>query len=166
VGNDGPALISEKVVGQSLWQFIEDEPTREIYRQVLDRVRSGAAAEFTLRCDAPDRRRLIEMTVSGRPEAQVEFRTHLLSAKARPWQPLLASSTPRSNARLLACGWCNRVHVETDEWLEVEEATDRLHLDAEPELARVDHVVCPDCFAKMTEILARMNPEPASRGSA
>jgi len=167
VQNDGPELTPENVVGRWLWDFIEDEPTRELYRHVLDRVRSGCATELTLRCDAPGRRRLIEMIVSLRAEGNVEFKTRLLGAKDRPRQPLVAKSTPRNGERVLTCGWCNRVHAGTEEWLEVEEASDRLHLSDEPEQPRAEHVVCPDCFTKVTELLAQKDPlKPVDPGVA
>jgi len=156
--NDGPGLTPENVVDRSLWDFIEDDPTRELYQKVLARVRSGRATELTLRCDAPDRRRLIEMRVSPQTEGRVEFRTRLLAARERPQQPLTAKSTPRSGRRVMTCGWCNRVHAGAEEWLEVEEACARLHLAGEPEWPSPDHVVCPECFAKVTEILAQKDP--------
>lgn len=156
--NGGPELTAENVTGRSLWDFVEDEATRELYHDVLRRVRSGRSTELTLRCDAPDQRRLIEMIVSRRPDGNVEFTTRLLASKARPRQPLLAKSTPRSGERVLTCSWCNRVHAGTEEWLEVEDASDRLHLAGEAELPRMEHVVCPHCFAKVTEILALKNP--------
>jgi len=165
--NDGPELAPENAKGRSLWDFIEDEPTRELYRHVLERVRSGRAAELILRCDAPDRRRLIEMTVSSQPGGNIEFKTRLLGAKDRPRQPLIAKSTPRSGDRVEVCGWCNRVHAGAETWLEVEEASQRLHLADAPLLPGVKHVVCPECFAKVTEILAQKSlPEPETTEGA
>ena len=156
--NDGAELLPDKVVGRQLWDFIADEPTQELYRNVLERVRSGKPTELILRCDAPDRRRLIEMCVARRVDGTVAFNVHQLCERSRRWQPLLAKSTPRNTAHVLTCSWCNRVHAGTEEWLEVEEAVDRLELTGEAEFPRMEYVICPDCFAKVTEILTRKNP--------
>ena len=160
--NDGDELAPEAVTGRSLWDFIADDATRELYAEILAHVRSGATTELVLRCDAPERRRLIEMIVTRRADGNVEFKTVLLAATERPVQRLLAKSTPRTGQHLMLCGWCDRVHVGGEEWLEVEEAMDRLQLADEPELPQVDPVVCPSCFAKVTEIMTMSKPAPAS----
>lgn len=156
--NDAAELAPEQVAGRSLWSFIDDESTRELYEAVLAHVRSGPETDLFLRCDAPERRRLIEMIVTRRPDGNVEFRTRLIGSKDRSEQRLLARSTPRTAQHLLLCSWCDRINVDGDEWLEVEEATERLELTDEPELPRLDPVVCPACFAMVTEILAQSNP--------
>jgi hypothetical protein len=156
--NDGAELQPDKVVGRPLWDFIADEATQELYQHVLERVRSGQPTELILRCDAPDRRRLIEMRVTLQREGTVAFNVHQLCERSRQWQPLLAKSTPRTTKRVLTCSWCNRVHAGTEEWLEVEDAINRLELTGEAELPWLEFVICPDCFAKVTEILTRKDP--------
>jgi len=64
--NDGANLSPEKILNCGLWDFITDETTRQLYRQIVDRVRSGYATRFSLRCDAPACRRVIEMSVASR----------------------------------------------------------------------------------------------------
>jgi hypothetical protein len=158
VHNDGAELSPEQVKGRSLWEFIADETTQELYRAVLARVRTGPPADLVLRCDAPERRRLIEMEVTPQPEGQVAFKTVLLAAKDRPEQRLLNRTTPRTQQHVMVCSWCDRVSVGRDEWLEVEPAMERLGLDGAEELPRVEPVVCAQCYAKVMEILAQANP--------
>ena len=162
LANQGDGLTPEEVAGRSLWHFIADEATRELYAAVLAHVRSGATTDLVLRCDAPERRRLIEMIVSRRPDGNVEFKTRLLAAKARPVQRLRAKSTPRTGQRLMVCTWCDRVHAGVEEWLEVEAALEHLQLTHETELPQVDPVVCPACFAKIMEALTPSAPAEVS----
>ncbi|MGB8168202.1 MAG: hypothetical protein WCF18_11965 [Chthoniobacteraceae bacterium] len=155
VQNQGEELTPEAMKSRLLWDFIADETTRELYGAVLEHVRSGTPTDLILRCDAPERRRLIEMIVSLRPDGNVEFKTVLLATTTRAAQRLFAKSTPRSDRRIMVCSWCDRVNAGVEEWLEVEVAMERLHLTDEPELPQVESVVCPGCFAKVTEILAQ-----------
>jgi len=155
VENDGQDLSPTEVIGRSLWDFIEDEPTRELYRNILAHVRAGGSTELVLRCDGPEQRRLIEMVVTRLPERMIQFKTALLASKDRPPQRLLDRSAPRSTEHVKVCSWCDRVNIDSNAnaWSEVEEAMEHLHLTDAPKLPIVDRVVCPTCTAKVMEIL-------------
>jgi hypothetical protein len=156
--NHGEGLKPDQVEGRSLWDFITDEPTRELYKAILAHVRSGSPTDLVLRCDAPERRRLIEMIVTRTPEGNVEFRTALLASKPRPSQRLLAKDTPRTARHVLVCSWCDKVNVDVEKWFEVEAAMEYLHLTDEPELPMIEPVVCPECYAKVLEIIGDSKP--------
>ncbi len=153
--NQADNLSPDAVKGRLLWDFVADETTRELYGAVLAHVRTGSPTDLILRCDAPERRRLIEMIVTARPDGNVEFKTVLLATTARVSQRLFDKSTPRNDRHIMVCSWCDRVNAGVEEWLEVEAAMARLHLTDEPVLPQVESVVCPGCFAKVTEILAQ-----------
>jgi len=48
-------------------EFIADAAIRELYQQIARQVRPGQLMWFTLRCDGPACRRLLEMTISAEP---------------------------------------------------------------------------------------------------
>lgn len=152
--NHGEGLSPELVAGRPLWDFITDEPTRELYRAVLAHVRSGPTTDLVLRCDAPDRRRLIEMIVTLLPDGNVEFKTVLLASKPRAAQRLLDKDTPRTARHVMVCSWCDKVNVGVDKWFEVEAAVEYLHLTGEAELPMIEPVVCPECYARVLEIIS------------
>ena len=161
LSNHGDGLLPEQVKGRPIWDFIADEPTRELYEALLAHVRSGCVTELVLRCDGPDRRRLIEMIVTQRRDGNVEFKTVLLAAKPRASQPLLDKCTPRTARHLMVCSWCDKVNVAVDKWFEVEAAMEYLDLAGETELPMVEPVVCPECFEKVMDTLGRPRPRPA-----
>ncbi len=158
--NEGSEILPEHVIGRSLWDFITDDPTRELYEAILQHARLGETEDFVLRCDAPEQRRLIEMIVKRRPDGNIEFKTILLASKPRAVQRLFAKSTPRGGQHVMVCSWCDLVNVDVDKWFEVEAAMEYLHLTDEPELPGIDPVVCPACYAKVMEILAQSTPLP------
>ncbi len=51
--NAGEAVTASQVLQRRLWDFISDSTTRELYRQVLRRIRDGRSLRFTFRCDSP-----------------------------------------------------------------------------------------------------------------
>jgi hypothetical protein len=128
--NGGDELKPPAVLGLSLWGCISDPTTRDLYRQIVDRVRQGKLARFTLRCDSPECRRLLEMTISSNADGTVEFCTSVLSLENRAPVALLSSKVSRSTEMLRMCAWCNRINLgaHSSDWVEVEDAAEQLDL--------------------------------------
>lgn len=151
--NLGGRAAAAEVLGRKLWDFIAGAETRLLYRDILHRVRRGNTLRFNIRCDAPDRRRLIEVVVAPAAGAAVEFHTRVLWEEAREWQPLLDPRVAHTDEFLHLCAWCKKVQVG-DEWLEVEDAVTRLALFDQPALPQLSHGLCPACDAEMQRVLA------------
>ena len=151
--NGGEGVISSRILQRSLWDFIADATTQEIYRQILQRARSGHAIHFTFRCDAPQYRRLLRMDVHRGEDDTVEFRTHTLAEEPR--QPIfLESAHPGYDGELLrVCGWCKKVFVEGS-WEEIEVAIERLQIFERPRPPLMSHGICDACYQSMLEVLA------------
>lgn len=152
LANDGGEVASDRVLGRRLWDFIADVNTREIYRHALDRARAGRPVRFTFRCDSPDCRRLLEVSVGRGPEETVEFRVRTLSEEAGPAQPLLRTASPRSGELVRMCGWCKRVFVGGG-WADLEEAAARLDLFKGDRAPAITHGICGPCHKSMSDLL-------------
>jgi hypothetical protein len=148
--NDGADIVGIHVLGRSLWTFISDRATRQLYQQIVARVRQGHPMRFTLRCDSPSCKRHLEMTIQATGGDSIEFATQVLKMEHRPALALLARGTLRSNQFLRACAWCNRIEVGSGGWTEVEDAVKRLNLFEVGRLPQLTHGMCTDCHAKMT----------------
>lgn len=152
--NLGEAVCSEQVLNRPLWDFISDTPTRELYREALARIRSGRALRFSFRCDGPMCRRFLEMQITAAGEGIVEFRTVTLKVEPREEAPtLLAALRERSHEVLRVCGWCKKVDAG-GEWVEIEEAVDRLGLFERPHLPSLTHGICEGCHRQMAQLIA------------
>ncbi len=140
--------MSTAVLNRSIWDFITGRSTRYIYERVLRRVRAGRKIRFPFRCDSPDCRRSMEMTVVAVEDQDVEFRTRVLSQQSRPPQTLLQRNASPSDGFLRVCDWCADVDLDGD-WIEVEEAVFRLRLSERPSPSNILYGVCKACCAKM-----------------
>lgn len=150
--NAGEGITSSHVLKRPLWDFIVDLTTRELYRQVMKRIRDGSSVRFSLRCDSPTCRRLLAMEVARREDGTVEFRTRTLSEETRNPVPLPTASAACSDELLRVCGWCKKVFAD-GAWEEVEVAIDRLklfHRDIPPS---VTHGICERCYQDMRATL-------------
>jgi len=146
--SNGGASAATEVVGHSLWDFVVDDTTRHVYRDLLDRVRSGRTVSFEYRCDSPALRRFMRMTMTPGSDGAVTFDSLTVRTEPRPEVPLLTRSDTAPGDLLRVCGWCKRVAVG-DAWLEVEQAVNELGLLAGPPPAGITHGMCPACFSRV-----------------
>lgn len=158
--NGAAHLTAGQVLGRSIWDFVTDNTTRLLYRDVLARVRRNRAIRFTFRCDAPDCRRQLEMEVSADPSGRTSFCVRTLAEEPRPTQPLLDVAHPRNSQWLRVCGWCKKVDLR-GRWVEVEEAVEALGLFNQADLPQVTHGICDDCYVKMAAAIDAADTSPA-----
>lgn len=164
--NSGEAATARQVVGRGLFEFITDATTQHLYRQMLARARAGRDLRFTYRCDSPDTRRLMAMEMRLVDSAGVvEFRSAPLQEQPRaPVHFPQADGTSDEPERLQrACGWCNRLEVD-GEWMEVEDAMQRLRLLEHAAPPTVTHGMCEDCLARMLAELDATDAAAAGGG--
>ena len=157
--NDGEPLLPPQVLGRPLWDFIGDLETQHIYRLLHRRVRTrGEPVRFSFRCDAPDRRRLLELSISAEGDQGLIYRVRTVREEERKPVPLLDPHRPRSETFVTMCGWCKRVSAPPRGWLEVEEAVDALSLFAEPRPPQLTHGICGQCSQSLQRVVG---DEPA-----
>lgn len=148
-GNQGESVMPERIVGQDLFASISDPAVREIYKSIIARVRTGAVAEFTYCCDAPDRRRVFDMEVRLLPDGGEEFTSTLKHEEVRPSVAVLERGGVRSKSLLRVCSWCQKVAMPDGRWLPVEQAVAEMHLLEVVQLPAITHGICPPCHAGM-----------------
>ena len=147
MSNDAPSL-TEHVVGHSLWEFVSDGTTRQVYRGLLVRVRDGRTVTFSYRCDSPSLRRFMRMTMTPRAHDGVGFDSLTLRTEPRVAPMFMVHAAEQSDALVRVCSWCKRLAV-ANEWVEVEVAVERLGLFAGQPLIGITHGMCPGCFARI-----------------
>jgi hypothetical protein len=138
-------LAGDSMLGCSLWDFIQDAETREIFLSLLARVRSeGISVSLPLRCDSPDTRRYLRLTLSPVPDDGVEFVSETIRTEKRSRIGLLEVTGDKTKDFVQICSWCKRVAVPGG-WTEVEFAIAILGLFDESPLPQLSHSICPDC---------------------
>ncbi|MBK1705171.1 PAS domain-containing protein [Halochromatium glycolicum] len=146
--NNGYETSRTLVLGQALIDAISDEETQHIYAQLIERVcASGRAIRFGYRCDAPDRRRWMQMRMHRLPASEeIEFASELLHEEPRPPVALIHPPRPPSPPEdvLSMCSWCKAVLAEQS-WVEIEQAVIKLRLFVADGMPRISHGICPDC---------------------
>ena len=151
LANDAPELVHERVLQRSLWDFIADATTRQLYGDLLLRVRRGTPARFSFRCDSPTARRHLEMRLTPGPDDAVQFESVVLASEVRVQQPLWDRHVRRGEDLVRVCAWCKRVDL-AGEWVEVEEAIGRLRIFERHDIPSLSHGICPDCFEAMQRV--------------
>jgi len=154
--NKAEKLTSDEVIGASIWGFICDIQTEHLYRAMLQKVReTGVSITVPFRCDAPDRRRFMQLTISRLNESVLELSSRILRQERREPVRLMAVSASRSAQTIVCCGWCKKIKLPSNAWVEVEDAIQKLNLFDAPLLPGITHGICPTCL-KCTEEAAAL----------
>ncbi len=157
--NDAPCISRDSVIGRPLFDFIDGQESREIYRELLSIVRhTGKRPSIPFRCDSPDKRRYMELHMTRQPGDHVEFEGKLIHEERRPRAELLDTNRPTSEYELTICSWCKRFGVD-DGWLEVEEAMRELDLFGWAVMPRLRNDVCDRCSVMLQREISALSSE-------
>lgn len=149
LANDAPELESRRLYGRRVWDFVSDPATRGLYQDLLRRARDGRSPVFPFRCDSPELKRTLRMTLRRRDAGEVEFVVEEVLVEPRPYAALLDRRAPREGRLVRACGWCRKIWSGAG-WVEIEEAVARLGLMAEGVVPPVSHGICGPCEARLS----------------
>ena len=153
----------DRVLGRSLFDFIEGEEVKATIHAVLDRLDRGDVAEWVMpyRCDTPRLKRNMRLSVSPIVEdgkvAGYLFQSVMLDQETRPPVDLfevdsMASRMADLKGRtfVLMCNWCQRVKLRDDPERPFVEGHEYYRRGGSPSVA-VFHTICPDCRVRERE---------------
>lgn len=155
--NGAPDLVSHKVLGKSIWDFISTETIRHVYRHILVRVRAGQTLQFDFRCDSPEQMRLMTMKISplARNGIQFETETRRIDVREPEALPQLSKRTASTEDLIITCSWCHRLKTGEDTWFEAETAIGKLGLFERDPMPALSHGMCDLCYANAIESVKR-----------
>jgi len=148
LGNDGgDAVLSSKVVGRNVFDFISGDETRMYLGALLQHARYlNRTVVRPYRCDSPALRRYMEMQVS--PDADGLVRLDHVLLRAEPYEvPVVYrhESDPDAEA-LFRCSVCSNLQV-ADRWFAPEDARILCGMPCDKPIP-VRYAVCPSCTKK------------------
>lgn len=152
VTNDSPHLVHGNIIGQLLWDFIQDPETHHLHQTLLQRVRQQQRPIILpFRCDSATLRRFMQMEILPLPKGTVEYRCLTQRTETREAVSLLEPNAKRSDQGQLLrmCSWCKKIAVN-DDWMEVEDAIRQLQLFASATLPGISHTMCDACLHKLS----------------
>lgn len=155
--NDAPELSADAVIGKSIWQFISDIETRELYRLLLARVRTTCVpVEFEFRCDSPNVKRFMSMVVTS-DQQRVFFATELVRLKPTTENALLRRTMRVDHDLVKICSWCKKLLISDDHWEETEVALGILGPFSQDTMPMISHGICEACRAEFLKKLHFIN---------
>jgi hypothetical protein len=143
--NDGEEVVTARILGRPLEEFIVGEPTRMYMGVLLDAVRLlGHPVEKEYRCDSPTERRFMRMWIS-RDGEYLRVDHWILRTESKPGSFPVQPADP-GRRHLLRCSVCNRYRVGA-RWVEDQDLPDPTPGESIP----VVYAVCPDCGKDVAE---------------
>ena len=151
--NEAPHLVTPGVLGRRLSEFITGMETRYLYDMLLGKVRSSCRETcLSYRCDAPQKRRYMELAIRPWTANGVEFCSHIVREEEREPVGWLALTAARSDKLITMCAWCKR--IATPAWVEVEEAIKLLLPFDADRVPQITHGMCEDCYRQVKRAVA------------
>ncbi|ATX82724.1 hypothetical protein Ga0123462_1882 [Mariprofundus ferrinatatus] len=135
-----------KVLDKPLFTFIDGEMVKNLYLNILLRVRSSEKAfVYKFRCDSPSVRRLLEMKISPLDKQDILFTSCIIKSEHREPVSMLDCSLPRNNEVVFICSICKKIELDCHEWIEIEEALSKDDLFCRDGIPQIANGLCPDC---------------------
>jgi hypothetical protein len=163
--NDAPELTAASVLGQDLFETVQGDDVREIYRRYAEEtLQSSKSAALATRCDSPGIRRELRLAITPLRRAGVVrgllFQSLTVDELVRPpidlfdFKAVAALVDRRRQLPIVTlCSFCQRVNKPATQgeppWIDAEEYY-RLGGTSD---VRISHGLCPDCEIKHYETL-------------
>lgn len=117
------------IIGSSLWDHIRDPETKHLYEIILQKVREyNRPVTFSFRCDSPEKRRFLKLSVIPIKEGSVDFISKTIKTELRKPIELLRSDIVKSDETIRICSMCKKIAMSETDWKEVEFAIQELRL--------------------------------------
>lgn len=142
--NDGNDILRERVIGSSIYDHVVGDTSGMFLRTLLSSVRLlGRPLTRPYRCDSPDTKRFMEMTLVAEEDDSVRLSHRLV--RSEPFGQRFIFTVERGRqAFLVRCSMCNRVK-RSNHWMEPEVAAQTGEFQAgQPQ--SVIYGVCPRCL--------------------
>ncbi|MEX1146805.1 MAG: hypothetical protein WEB93_00340 [Sphingomonadales bacterium] len=170
IGNGGTALDPENAQGSTVTRYFSAGIVRDTYQQLFKKVLGGVRGHVAIeyRCDSPDTRRQMRLSVTPVREAgtitHILYQSTLLSENMRP--PLFLFSAPSVNSvseisdafekTIGICSICSKVKQPNatsheDEWIEAQEY---YHHGGSDDVV-LSHGFCPPCYDRLMAEIPR-----------
>ncbi len=147
--NDGAGLADP--LGQSLWQHIGDQGSRDLYSLLFTSVRvSGRSLSYPYRCDSPTLRRLMDMSIEPGDEGSLVFSSRIVSTEPMPHAVMFGQSLPYSLGRVDVCGNCRKVR-DRNGWTDIMELFNRGQITAQRNSFTTMYRICPACRTSLRQ---------------
>lgn len=152
----------DRLLGETWRGQIGDHTTLHLYDQLVERARElGRPLTVPFRCDAPNLRRFMEMSLLPLADGGLEWASRLLRQETRPPVSLPEVASALATELVVMCSWCKKVRVPEWEglaplmagiWVEVEEAMSLFAVTHAGFYPAISHGVCPTCYQSVISL--------------
>ena len=132
--------LTDRWLGQSLWQCIGDDDLRSVFVALVGRARAGHSLSVNTRCDSPSVARAVVMEIVPTGDGGVEFRCGLGESR------IIADPETSTGDLLRVCAWCYR--ADHGGWRGIEEVVATEHLLERAAVPLITHGICGACLAE------------------
>ncbi len=150
--NYGEGITSDKIIGKNLFDFIANITVKQIYLDLIAKVRKGNELLIDFRCDATTCKRFLQLTMKIENRNIVKFTSKAKEILSQDYLNILAPTIIRSKELISMCSWCKKIKVET-EWEELEHAINKYNLLNQMLPPSLTHTKCEECYEQVNSFI-------------
>jgi hypothetical protein len=153
VENDASDLTLESIAGTSIWDFFSGTETRYLYEHLYSAVRtSGKRVELPFRCDGSAIRRYMSLSIALEQDGGLIHTSTLIRTEPRSEIEIFNIDTRNREDLLTMCSWCNRIELDSNSWVDVEVAVEKLDLFHSTHIPGISHGICNECASRIHDV--------------
>jgi len=146
--NGGKNATVNNILGRSLWDFLEGEDVKRVYRLIVDEIRNKGKLKFSFRCDSPEFQRFYDLHCTKLANGEIEFASIPAGITARQTE-VTDPHDPITDALLVACSWCKRIRWPKVGWAETSGIPEFKAIFGEGHSRPLTHGICDDCYGSV-----------------
>jgi hypothetical protein len=158
--NGASQLTRDRVLTRPIKDFIHGRDLQLLWQVIIMNVRTTQPqVRLPFRCDSPDCRRLMELTIRRQSPGTLTFQSRVVMREPRDPVALLAERVAPARPSIPRCSWCNRLGLPNGDWVEVEDAVVALKLFDMRALPRLNPGLCAACSVNVRQVASRLSPK-------
>ncbi|HOK08560.1 MAG TPA: hypothetical protein PLT82_01420 [Candidatus Hydrogenedens sp.] len=148
--NNGDEIVSKRIIGRNLFDFISDITVKQIYLDLMEQARNNKKIKIDFRCDSPTYKRYLTMSIQCNEPNTITFITHLIRKEPQNYKSILDSKVLRVRKVIRMCSWCKKVEFDS-QWLELDEVINKAKIFDSEKAPMITHTICDNCLKSLVK---------------
>ena len=145
IDNDAAQMVTEKVIGKPLMDFISGSVTRQFWLEMLHKTRIGKTPVcLDYRCDSPQARRYMSLRLIPESHGRLRLLSALLRSEERQENFYSERARERGKDTMTRCSLCNQI-LSRGQWVEAESLSN----SSPDNRLQVIYGICPTCKLRL-----------------
>lgn len=151
------SCFSHSIVGHSIWDYIDNDEIRQLYKLILENVRKyQKQLQIPFRCDSSAMNSYLKLIISPLKENHIQFISEVICIEYHKEIALWDTKIPRCDKKVSVCSICRLIKNESDKWIDAHIYMEDMKLVNEQIMPNIFHDLCPHCVDTVVQEIEKL----------